>query len=941
MTKLLYINDELVDILPNTLIAATFQAGEIGDLRTRATDSTATINLLKTSTNKQTVGNIELVNSLSSFPYRKASVKYSENGIWVIPNGVGIITESADRYKMNVYGGLIDFFASIDGKNVDDMDFEIYETIDDAYIESIRLSLGLFSAPVIDFGTLFPDAQTLDNTRFVGAASWTNNVIGGNNTQWEVLPGETQLGFIGVESSLATAWLTQAYKFFDGFTYRLQLTFEITVITSTPPILDKLDLYIGNDFGSSRQLVGDITAQSALGTFTIDEYIVANNDYEEIQIHADFTVVGGGEEIRVVLRSIKVTDVAGIINIVAPYYIPLISYSQVINKIITNAGYITNLQMTNQAFYERLYITFSKDAYEYPQRLIDKMNFRAIASGSQVLVIADAAEHAIEFPVIIESGEYAWYNQVDTFEVPVWPYNIQYEVKARIIVDIEFAGGATSADFYFTVDGITQTLLESVPSAALDRYVFTFDSSVITAGSASKEFKLTVVRSGGAGSITVSVIEAEFWSEVSPLAFGIVNLSALILPTMSQKDFMKEFFMRFAIFAKEQSGIIEIPETTEAITLPSLSTGVNIAGPDTDWTTGSNPSVILTSVGAPITPVDSDVIAWTFAFIAGYEYTFVLDIDYVFHANTLVANIVFVILDASDVELLTYPSGNLASSTGTYNGPVNFTAPAGAVKYGVRVSTVGALSPTSTVDINTFTATETIPAETSSSDFITLAELQKIIKDISSAVDWTAKRDTSINDAIKFTAKNYAQENIFTDLTDESVLVTGASDTIDIDNDTLAVSKSFYTSIMAAVEQNNNNGMRLCRIPIWDLTEDDEKGDYIPSPALFYLRSERDGDAEIMYNSVVKTSYLICVYNDPTFEFNTTWEYFLTNYYPLIVAALQKAKTITRVYNLNQVDIGRLDLFKMIYDDSQYYLINKVDKYVHGKSTKVELFKVL
>jgi hypothetical protein len=940
MTKLLYINDELVDILPNTLIAATFQAGEIGDLRTRATDSTATINLPKTSTNKQTVGNIELVNSLSSFPYRKASVKYSENGIWVIPNGVGIITESADRYKMNVYGGLIDFFASIDGKNVDDMDFEIYETIDDAYIESIRLSLGLFSAPVIDFGTLFPDRQILANPLFISSASWANNVVGGNDTQWEVMPGETQLGFIGTDASLATAWLTQAYKFFDGFTYRLQLTFEITFITSSPPVLDKLDLYIGNDFGSSRQLVGDITSQSALGTFTIDEYIVANNDYEEIQIHADFTVVGGGEEIRVVLRSIKVTDVAGIINIVAPYYIPLISYSQVINKIITNAGYVTNLQMTNQAFYEKLYITFSKDAYEYPQRLIDKMNFRAIASGSQVLVIADAAEHAIEFPVIIESGEYAWYNQVDTFEVPVWPYNIQYEVKARIIVDIEFAGGATSADFYFTVDGITQTLLESVPSAALDRYVFTFDSSVITAGAASKEFKLTVVRAGGAGSITVSVIEAEFWSEVSPLAFGVVNLSALILPTISQKDFMKEFFMRFAIFAKEQSGIIEIPESTEAITLPSLSTGVNIAGPDTDWTTGANPSVTLIG-GAGLEDADSDIIAWDYAFVEGNEYDFTLNIDYVFHANTITARINFVILDASDNQLSIYPSSNLTSTSGTYTGPINFVAPAGAAKYGIRVRTFGFGTPTSTVDINTFTATETTPAETSSSDFITLAELQKIIKDISSAVEWTAKRDASINEGIKFTAKNYAQENIFTDITDESVLVTGASDTIDIDNDTLAVSKIFYTSIMAAVEQNNNNGMRLCRIPIWDLTEDDEKGDYTPSPALFYLRSERDGDAEIMYNSVVKTSYLICVYNDPTFEFNTTWEYFLMNYYPLIVAALQKAKTITRAYNLNQVDIGKLDLFKMIYDDSQYYLINKVDKYVQGKSTKVELFKVL
>lgn len=932
MNGLLYVNGNLVDLGPNTIIPLTFQAGDIGDLTVRVADYSATINIPKTSNNKRTFENINLINSKSAIPYRKATIDYTLKGLNIINGGTGIVTESSRFYKLNIYNGLVDFFRAIDGKNVDDMDFGVYETIDDAYIESIRLSAGTFSAPVIDQGTLFPARQTVGNPTFTGTGSWSNNVIGGNDTEWELVPGETQLGFVGVESSLATAWLTQDYKTFTGFRYRITLTFEIIFITAVAT-LDKIDVYIGSDFGSSRQLVGDVTAISALGTFTIDEYVTASDNWNEIQIHADFTVVGAGEEIRLVLRSIKVTDVEGVIDIKAPYYIPLVSYSQVIEKIITDAGYIPNLLMTDQAYYEKIYMSFSKDEYEYPQRLIDKMNFRAIASGTQVLVIADALEHAIEFPVIINSGSLAWYNQVDTFNVPVWPYSIQYEARARIIVDISFAGGATAAEFYFTVDGVIQTLTETVPSAALDRYVFTFDSNVIVTDGTAKEFKLTVVRAGGVGSITVSVIEAEFWSEVSPLAFGIINLSALILPTLTQKEFFKDFMMRFGILTKQKSGQFEIPELVSPITLPPLSDGVNIAGSGTNWTPGANPSI---SQAFGFNPAESDKWANLYTFIEGRTYTFTVSIDYDFVGGTTNNFIVFVALDSLNDTLTHFFSPEFAGgSSGTYVGPISFLAPAGAVKYGFYIFSTGPGGYTA--DINSITATETTSQFLSGSQVI-LSEMQRTLSRPHDYVDWTSKRDITEEEVIKFESKNYAQENIFQDITGDD-LVTGYSATLNIDDETIAASKVFYSSIMAAVTQNNNNGMRLCRIPFFDLTDDEP--DYIPSPALLYLRGPRDGDSVVMYNGDVKTDYLLCVYNDPTFEFNTTWEYFLRNYYPRIEAALQRSKVVTRQYNLNQLDIAKLDIFKVVFDANQLYLINRVSKFIPGKATSVDLFKVL
>jgi hypothetical protein len=155
-------------------------------------------------------------------------------------------------------------------------------------------------------------------------------------------------------------------------------------------------------------------------------------------------------------------------------------------------------------------------------------------------------------------------------------------------------------------------------------------------------------------------------------------------------------------------GSPEIPGDTSSITLPSLSTGVNIAGSGTNWTTGSNPSVTLAGGPAPAT-IQSDIIAWGYDFVPGYEYDFIMDIDYNFDANTVINEIHFVVMDNSNNILFEDTSPNIPPGSGTYTGPINFTAITGAVKYGVYVVSTGAFSPSSTIDIDGFTATQTTP----------------------------------------------------------------------------------------------------------------------------------------------------------------------------------------------------------------------------------------
>lgn len=152
---------------------------------------------------------------------------------------------------------------------------------------------------------------------------------------------------------------------------------------------------------------------------------------------------------------------------------------------------------------------------------------------------------------------------------------------------------------------------------------------------------------------------------------------------------------------------IQASALESSIALPSLSSGVNIAGPDTDWTTGVNPSVNLVYGGAGITL--SDIWANNYAFIAGNTYNLAFSIDYVFGASAVNATIRFVLLDAANNVLDTINSSNLAAGSGTYVGPVSFTAPEGAVKYGFYVRVSSIIAGNDTVDIDSISGT--LPAQ--------------------------------------------------------------------------------------------------------------------------------------------------------------------------------------------------------------------------------------
>jgi hypothetical protein len=93
------------------------------------------------------------------------------------------------------------------------------------------------------------------------------------------------------------------------------------------------------------------------------------------------------------------------------------------------------------------------------------------------------------------------------------------------------------------------------------------------------------------------------------------------------------------------------------------------------------------------------------------------------------------------------------------------------------------------------------------------------------------------------------------------------------------------------------------------------------------------------YNATPRTDYLIAYFDDSLYE-STGFEYYLSNYYSILEDSLQNNKVVKRFYNLTEKDIYEYDPFKMIFDNGEYYLVNKIENFVPGQLTRVELFRV-
>lgn len=216
--------------------------------------------------------------------------------------------------------------------------------------------------------------------------------------------------------------------------------------------------------------------------------------------------------------------------------------------------------------------------------------------------------------------------------------------------------------------------------------------------------------------------------------------------------------------------------------------------------------------------------------------------------------------------------------------------------------------------------------------------LESIISDRRNAYDWTSKR-IKVPDSMDFTGDGYAQLNILRD-TDDDTSEVG----FNVPNERLEESKVFYQSPFKLVKLvSNTAGLDICSVPIWsaesaNVYEFDENWE--EGIRLVYLRSPTGDEPTVKYNGVTKFDYYIAVYDSPLEPVNASWKYQVENFYKSLQQSLEQVKDPIRYYDLSDDDIASIDLFRLVYDDGQYYLIEKIFESVSGRPTKVKLLRV-
>lgn len=148
----LYINGNLVDLSDDTVIALTKQVNDIADLESRQGDFTNKFKVPKTTRNREIFGFSQAVQSSSSIPYRKCTVKYVSNGVEVFPSGYAVVEEAGLFYGITIYSNNADIFAEIDGLKLSDLTLSSLNHVwDKATIISFNTATEDVIYPIVDY----------------------------------------------------------------------------------------------------------------------------------------------------------------------------------------------------------------------------------------------------------------------------------------------------------------------------------------------------------------------------------------------------------------------------------------------------------------------------------------------------------------------------------------------------------------------------------------------------------------------------------------------------------------------------------------------------------------------------------------------------------------------------------------------------------------------
>lgn len=161
MATLIYIGDDLLDLYPDTVVAQTLKANEVGDLSARNFDYTNQFKVPFTPNNDAIYQNARNISSQTTIPYTRQTVRIVQGGLETISNGIHVLKKASKSYEMYILSGAADFFDEIKSKKITDLDLSAL-TIEWDPDALMNETTGVIF-PVIDYGGDSFDGTAMDS----------------------------------------------------------------------------------------------------------------------------------------------------------------------------------------------------------------------------------------------------------------------------------------------------------------------------------------------------------------------------------------------------------------------------------------------------------------------------------------------------------------------------------------------------------------------------------------------------------------------------------------------------------------------------------------------------------------------------------------------------------------------------------------------------------
>lgn len=148
----IYVGDTLLDLYPETVIAMTFTATNLGDLKSRGASYTNRIAIPKTEANRRLFGYPDNEKSNSSVVYTKLSCRVLVDGVSVPEMNGLYLTDAGSSYECAIYTNEVDIFGGLENVLCSEIDFGVSEILDDTFVTAYKDGTDDFVAAIVDYG---------------------------------------------------------------------------------------------------------------------------------------------------------------------------------------------------------------------------------------------------------------------------------------------------------------------------------------------------------------------------------------------------------------------------------------------------------------------------------------------------------------------------------------------------------------------------------------------------------------------------------------------------------------------------------------------------------------------------------------------------------------------------------------------------------------------